>query len=559
MFEKEVTKILESVGIGKDEIILEKPPQAELGDLAFPCFDLARKEKRSPMVIAEEIAKKIIAKGLVDRVEAKAGYVNFFFDWKKIVELKMRELLKMKDSYGSSKIGKGKTYMIEFAHPNTHKGFHIGHFRNVCLGESLCKLLEFAGHKIYRTNYQGDIGPHIAKALWAFINLHKCKVPKEKEKTKAEWLGELYAEAEKRLQDEKIAGEVAEINKKLYKGDKGIAKLWKETRKWSLDYFDKVYKELGTGFDKFYFESQVGEKGIKITEDALKKGIAERSEGALIINLEKYGLGVFVLVSKEGTPLYPAKDLELAELEFGDFKVDSCIHVVSTEQNLYFKQLFKTFELINSPAANKSYHLAYELVTLKEEKMASRLGNVILYTQLRDKIAEKVLEQMKDRKIKDKEKIAKSIGIGAMKYGMLKISPEKTIFFDWEEALKIEGDTGPYLQYAYTRCNGILKKAKKWKSNFKTELLTDQEKELVKLLVKFPETVEQAAKDLRPHYICNYAYDLATTFDKFYEFCPVLKAENDKQKNFRLSLVQATKIVLENALKLIGIEPLEKM
>jgi arginyl-tRNA synthetase len=233
--------------------------------------------------------------------------------------------------------------------------------------------------------------------------------------------------------------------------------------------------------------------------------------------------------------------------------------VVSTEQNLYFKQLFKTLELIGSPAANKSYHLSYELVTLKEGKMASRLGNVVLYRQLRDKVVEKVLEEMKDREMKDKEEIAMSIGLGAMKYGMLKVGPEKVIFFDWEEATKLEGNTGPYLQYAHTRCKGILEKAGKWKPNFNFEQLAGEEKNLVKSLVKFSEVVEQAAKDLKPHYICNYIYELATVFDRFYEFCPVLKAETDEQKNFRLTLVQATKIVLKNALNLIGMEALEKM
>jgi len=257
--------------------------------------------------------------------------------------------------------------------------------------------------------------------------------------------------------------------------------------------------------------------------------------------------------------LYPAKDLELAELQLNEFKFDKCIHLVSTEQNLYFKQLFKTLELIKSPAAGKKYHLSYELVTLKEGKMASRLGNVILYKQLRDKAIEKVLEEMKDRKMKDEEKIAKIIGIGAMKYAMLKVSPEKVIFFDWEEALKLDGNTGPYLQYAHTRCKGILEKAGKWKPDFKIEKLTEEEKQLIKTLTRFTEVVEQAARDLRPHYICNYIYELATVLDKFYEFCSVLKAENEKLKNFRLTLVDATRIVLENCFNLTGIEVPEKM
>lgn len=558
MFREEVVKILKSVGIEIEENFLEIPPREEFGDLAFPCFELAKKQKRSPQMIAEEISKKIKLSeaSLISKVEAKAGYVNFFFNYQKLTELVLKEILAKKENYGKSNIGKGKNIMVEFAHPNTHKGLHIGHFRNICIGESLCRLLEFTGHKVFRVNYQGDIGPHIAKVLWAFINLYKCKVPRGK--NKAEWLGEIYAETERRMQDEKVANEVAKINKKLYEGDKKIVKLWQITRKWSLDYFDEIYKELGTKFDKLYFESEVGEKGMKIAEDALKKSIAKQSEGAIIIDLEKYGLGIFVLVSKEGTPLYPAKDLELAELEFSDFKIDKCIHVVSTEQNLYFKQLFKTFELINSPAANKSYHLAYEIVTLKEGKMSSRSGNVVLYTELRNKMIEKVLSEMKNRKMKNKKEIAKAIGIGAMKYGMLKISPEKVIFFDWRDALKLEGNTAPYLQYAHTRCSGILRKSKKWKPVYVTKELTRYEKALVKILSRFPQIVEQAANDLRPNYICNYVYELAVAFNEFYENCPVIKAEKNL-KNFRLTLVQVTQIVLKNCLKLIGIEAIERM
>jgi len=558
---REVIKIFESMGMKNVENYLEVPTHPDFGDLAFTCFDLAKIEKRSPKEVAEGLVKKIKLpkNSLISKIEAKSGYVNFFFDYEKMAETLLKEILTKKEKYGQSNIGKGKRMLIEFAHPNTHKGLHIGHFRNICLGESLCKLLEFTDYKVFRVNYQGDVGPHIAKALWAFINIYNCKVPKEKEKSKAEWLGELYAETEKRMEDEKVANEVAEINKKLYEGDNEIVKLWKETRKWSLDYFGEIYKELGTRFDRFYFESEVGNKGLKISEDILKKGIAKESEGAIIVDLEKYGLGIFVLVSKDKTPLYPAKDLELAELQFSEFKFDKCIHLVSTEQNLYFKQLFKTLELIKSPVADKKYHLSYELVTLKEGKMASRLGNVVLYKQLRDKVIEKVLEEMKDREMENKEKIAKSVGIGAMKYGMLKVSPEKVIFFDWEEALKLEGNTGPYLQYAYTRCSGILRKSKKWKAVYKVKELTEHEKTLVKILSRFPQLIEQASNDLRPSHICNYLYELATAFSNFYENCPVMKAEDEQMRNFRLTLVDATRTVLKSSLDLIGIEAVEKM
>jgi len=565
MLRDEILKILKS--IVKEKYLdktLEIPPDPKFGDLASNvCFSLSKKLKKSPKDIAEEIVKKIkIPKGsLITKVEAKAGYINFFFNYSKIAKLYLKTILKEKNSYGSSDFGKKKRIMIEFAHPNTHKGFHIGHLRNICVGESVSRLLEFTGPKVVRTNYQGDIGPHVAKCLWGFINLHKGKVPKE---NKGEWLGKLYSKVNRYFsEDDKVKQEVTEINKQLYNRDKKILKTWKMTRKWSLDYFDEIYRELDTRFDKLYFESGVEKRAVEISKKLLKKGIAKLSEGAIIIDLSKYNLGIFVLLTKEGNPLYESKDLALAEEQFSDFKIDKCIHVVGSEQKFYFQQLFKVFELIDSLAAGKSYHLVYELVTLKRGKMSSRLGTIVLYNELRDEIFKKTMKEIEKRnpKMSKKEKaeLTKQIGIGALKYGMLRISCDKLLVFDWEEALQLEGNTGPYIQYAHTRCNGILNKVKKWKENYEKENLAEGEKKLIKKLIEFPDVVKQSVRDLRPHYICNYAYDLATIFSEFYHTCPVLKAETKQFRNFRLTLVKATKIALKNCLELLVIETPKKM
>jgi len=562
----EIIGLLKQSDLLKDENIeetLEIPPQPEFGDMASKiCFSLPKKLKKSPFDIANQIVKKIkIPKdSLISKVETKAGYINFFFNYPKITKVILKTILKAKDSYGSSDIGNKKTIMVEFAHPNTHKGFHIGHLRNISTGESISRILEFTGHKVIRANYQGDIGPHVAKALWGFINLYKCRAPKQK---KGEWIGEVYTEVNKRFSaDEAVNKEVLEINNKLYGRDKKIIELWKTTRKWCLDDFENIYKQLGTKFDKYYFESQVEKRAVEISKELLEKGIAQQSEGAIIIDLSKYNLSTFVLLTREGNPVYESKDLALAERQFGDFKLDRCIHVVGSEQKLYFQQLFKVFELINSPGAGKSYHLVYELVNLKTGKMSSRLGSVVLYTQLRDKILKKIYKEIEERnpKLSKKEKqtLAEKIAIGSLKYGMLSMSCDKVLVFDWEKALMLEGNTGPYLQYAHTRCNGILSKAKKWKENAINENLTCEEEKLVKKLSEFPEVVEQALRDFRPHYLCNYAYDLATIFSEFYHLCPVLKAEKEL-RDFRLSLVKATKITLKNCLTLLGIDTPEKM
>ncbi len=558
MFENDVLKLLKSVNIKAEEEDLEIPPQEEFGDLSFTCFELAKEQKRNPAEIANEIASKIkIPKGyVIEKVEVKGAYVNFFFDYKKLAEFILKSKLE------PIKIGKGKNYLIEFAHPNTHKGFHIGHLRNITIGESLSRILEFVGYKVIRTNYEGDIGPHVAKCLWGIINLYKGKTPKEK---KGEWLGKVYAEASQKIGTNAVLEkEVDAINKKLYGGkDKKLLELWRKTRQWSLDYFDGIYKEVGTRFDKLYFESWVEKRGIEISKEAIKKGVAKVSEGAIIIDLEKYGLGIFVLITKDGTPLYSAKDLGLAEKEFSDFKPDYIIHVVGSEQTFYFKQLFKTFELIKSKVANKSYHLVYGLVRLQEGKMSSREGTIILYSDLRDKVIKKVVGEIKQRNPKLSkdivEDLAFKIGISALKYQMLKVSPEKDVVFDWQQSLELQGGTGPYIQYSYTRCSSILKKAKKWKNIYSSDSLNEEEKKLIKLLSNFSKTAQQSAKDLRPHYICNYAYDLATTFNNFYEKHRVINAETSELKKFRLSLVKATQIILGECLNLIGMYTVEKM
>jgi arginyl-tRNA synthetase len=565
--QNEISKILSNISFIKNENIietLEVPPQPDFGDLASSiCFSLAKKLKKPPQKIAEDIVGKIkIPKNsLITDIQVKAGYINFFLDYSKITKITLKKIFKEKNSYGSSNLGKRKKIMVEFAHPNTHKGFHIGHLRNICLGESVCRLLEFTGHKVIRSNYQGDIGPHVAKCLWGFIHLHKLKKPK---KNLGEWLGKIYPKVNKYFsEDEKVNKEVMEINNQLYKRDKKIVKIWKLTRKWSLEYFDKIYKELGTRFDRLYFESEVEKRAVQFSKELLKNGIAKLSDGAIIIDLSKYDLGIFVLLTSAGNPLYESKELALAEKQFSEYKLDRCIHVVASEQKYYFKQVFKVFDLIKSLASGKSFHLVYELVTLKQTKMSSRLGTIVLYNELKDEILKKTLMEVEKRNPKmskkKKEKLAKTIGIGALKYGMLNISCDKLLVFDWEEALQLEGNTGPYIQYAHTRCNGILKKAKSWKKNIVNKDLCKEETKLVKKLMNFSEVVERTVRDFSPHYICNYSFELANTFSEFYHACPVLKAETKNLRNFRLSLVNATKITLKNCLELLGIETPEKM
>jgi arginyl-tRNA synthetase len=547
-------RITKETKIKKDEIVLEKPPQPEFGDLAF------KKLKKAPAVIANELSKKIKPSGFIVKAEPKGGYLNFFADWDKIGQKIVEQALKERENFGRGK-SKKKNVMVEYCHFNTHKAVHIGHIRTACLGESLSRILEFSGNRAIRVNYQGDIGPHVAKSIWGFLEIHKGKEPKEEN---GKWLGRVYAEASKKLKEnEELSEEVDGVNKKIYAGDPKLVKIWKKTRKWSLDYFDKIYESFGIKFDRLYFESEVEKPGTGISKKLLKKHIAKESEGAIMMDLEKHGLGAFLLVKSDGTPLYSAKDLGLADLKSKEYRIDKSIHVVGSEQKLYFKQLFKTFEIMKSPLANKSYHLCYELVNLPTGKMASREGVVILYEDVLNELFKHAKEETNKRNPKmDKktlEGVSKDIALASLKYDMIKMSPTKTIIFDWKSALDFEGNAAPYLQYTFARASSILRKAGEFPKKFNMSLLKEpHEKHLLQMIAGFPGVVGKAGEDFRPHYIANFCYELSTKFNEFYQFLPVLKAKGE-MRSARLALVKAVSIVLRNALNLLGIEALERM
>lgn len=553
------------------EELLEKPPEGIGSDLALPCFLLAQGMRKDPRLIAKEIASKTRPSGLIKEVRAIGPYVNFYADWDKINIAVLEEIADRGSSFGHFKETKGKI-MVEFCHANTHKAFHLGHVRNICYGESLSRILEAAGYKVVRANYQGDIGPHVAKCLWGFLKLHKGKAPK---KDKGRWLGQVYAESSAKFAaSKKVEKEVENINSMLYARDKKIVAAWKKTRSWSLGYFKDIYKDFGVKFNRLYFESEVEKAGAKAAKELLEKRIAKKSDGAVIVNLENEGLGVFVLLTKEGNPLYSAKDLGLAELQLKEYKPDKIVHVVGSEQKHYFQQLFRTLELAKSPAAGKEVHISYELVNLPTGKMKSREGNVVVYDDLRDEMislaGKECLKKNPKMKKEQAKKIAEDVGLGAIKFWMLNTGPDKVIIFDPQKASSLEESSGPYMQYAYTRACSILSKASGTRKrekivapikNIRKQVgMLKEEKELalIRLLNEFPEAVALAARDMHPHVIAGYATRLAIAFNDFYESLPVLKAD-EELKNARLVLVGAVRAVLRNALYLLGMEAPEHM
>ncbi len=538
-----------------DVSLLEVPPKAEMGDYAFPCFSLSKKMKKAPAEIAKELSSKMKASGFIREIRTEGPYVNFFGDWEKLGEKTLKKIGEEGERFGTGK--KSEKMMIEFAHPNTHKALHIGHARNLTLGEALSRTMSFAGYDVKRVNYQGDIGPHVARCIWGLLNLKE----KEPGKGKGEWLGRIYAKASAEAKNYNVEKEIRQINKDLYAGKPELLKLWKKTRKWSLDYFDEVYRDFGIKFDRFYFESEVEGPAIKLAKELEKKGTAKMSEGAIVMDLEKYGLGIFVLLTQDGTPLYSVKDFILARMQDKEYKPDRIIHVVGSEQELHFRQVFRSLEMMKSPIAKKEYHLSYGLVNLESGKMKSREGQVILYEELKDKIVEtaKEITMKKNPKLSksELEKIARTVGLGALKYDMVKVSPEKTIIFDWNRALSFEGNNAPYLQYTHARCCSILGKAGKPGKYDASLLKEESEVSLLRKLSSFPVVVERAGREMRPHYVATYIYELCDAFNEFYQKVPVIKAV--KEKAARIALVDSVRITIRNALNLLGIEAPEKM
>lgn len=538
------------------EDLIEIPPQQEMGDFAFPCFSLAKVERKSPLLIAEELTEKIRKRlnEKISGVEVKSAYVNFFINKKFLAEKVLKESIK-KD-YGCSKEGKGKKTLIEFSQPNTHKAFHVGHIRGTSLGESIARIIEFNSEKVIRANYSGDTGMHIAKWIWCYNKFHQS----EKLKSDESWIAKIYVDAVKRLAEDKtLQEEVNEINRKIEtKEDKRINELWRKTRQLSINSWKRIYDELNTSFDVHYFESEEERSGKKIALELLKKGIAKESQGAVIIDLEKENLGVWVLLRSDKTVLYSSKDLALAVRKAEEFSPDRYLVCVGDEQLLHFKQLKRTLQLMKFEKGDFYDFVTYGMVRLPTGKMSSRTGDNILYSDFMKGLIEHISKSMKERGASKEEIDARSltIAIAAIKYSMLKQDPKKAMIFDKREALEFEGNTGPYLLYSYARASSILRKVKSKSKNFKIIDLSPSEIALMKKIQDFPETVKKAYHELAPNLIANYSYELAQLFNEFYHAHQVI---GSAEEGFRLKMIEAFKNVLKRSLNLLGIRELEEM
>ncbi len=538
---------------------LATPPDPKMGDVAFPCFELAKSLKQNPAEIAVEIAAKIGPKELIADVRAAGPYVNFVFS-KEFGYAVLREIKETEDTYGRSEIGAQKKIMVEFANLNTHKDIHIGHLRNLFLGQQLVNILQANGYDVIPVAYINDLGAHVAKSVWAIQRFHS-----EEEVSKHEriaFLRKVYIEATNAV-DETPAykEEISHVFRNLEEQTGEEVKIWKETRQWSIDFLEEVYEELELKLEHWYFESELIGKTKKIIDELIQKGIVVESEGAWIVDLNEEKLGVNLLVKSDGTLLYNAKDLALAMKKEEDYHPTQSVYVVDARQSHALKQLFAT--LTRMGFARELYHLAYEFVTLADGVMASRTGNVIQYETFRDRLLEQARQGTKARhpdwSEKQLEKTSRGIAFAAMRFGMLKQDVEKKITFDFDEALSFDGFSGPYLLYTYARIQSLLTKAPRTVFPKDGNALSHPlERQLLVHLAKFPEQLFEIGQTYRLSLLAHYLYDLCRLYSEYYNDVPIARSEG-KERSARIALTRAVSQVLENGLGLLGIEPIDEM
>jgi len=533
--------------------LIEFPKESSHGDYAFPCFILAKTMKKNPVEIAREIASKINSK-VFEKVEAVGPYVNFFLDSKKNASEILQKIMKLKDKYGSSDFGKGKKVIVDMSSPNIAKPFGIGHLRSTIIGNSLSKISEFMGYKTVKINYLGDWGTQFGKMIVGYKRFGKAS---ELKNNSIKYMLDLYVKGN----NEEFEQEARDWFKKLEDKNKEAVRLWKMFKDISLKNFEEIYKILGIKFDVISGESLYNKKMQRVFEDLLKKNLLIRSDGALIVNLEKYNLGVSLIKKNDGTTLYATRDLAAAIDRYEKYKFNKMIYEVGQEQKLHFKQLFKILELMGYSWAKNCAHADHGLYLDSDgKKFSTRKGKTVLMEEVLEETINLAKEEIKKRSSnilnEELEERARKIAISAIFYGDLKNYRSHDMIFDIDRFISFEGDTGPYLLYSYARANSILNKSKIKTEKLNIIQVNEQEKKLIVALGKFPEVVNQAHEQLAPNLIANYSYNLAQTFNEFYHSCPVLGSAEEK---FRLCLVSCFIQALGNALKLLGIPVLKEM
>lgn len=546
-------KSLEKVGIRDENPHLEHPANDAHGDYSTTIpLKYASRLRKSPMQIAQDIKENFPKNSLVEAIEiVKPGFVNFWISKPAL----LKELVRIdenKETYGKLHVS-DKKIMLEFGQPNTHKTPHIGHLFSYIFGESLARILQWEGNQIFRANYQGDIGLHVAKCLYSVQKKLEEGRKLGNLKEKVNFLQICYQEGSCQYEEnETTRKEIDVLNGNIYLHEKTIQEIWRETREWSIEFYRLFEKKLGITYDRHYYESQTSAPGKEIVEKNVGTVFA-KSDGAIIFKGESYGLHTRVFINKYGNPTYEAKDVGLVSMKKKDYPFDLSLVTTANEQNEYWKVIIKASELIFPELRGKLNHLGFGMIQLTTGKMASRTGKIIDAFSLVDTVTDEIIRLYKG----DKE-LGEKIALAAIKYSFLRSEPLKNIVFDLKMSVAKDGDSGPYLLYTYVRTKSILSKIPNPTTLQNVSMDVSEETGILRKLYRFPEVIENAAKSYSPHLLAGYLYDLAREFNLFYQKCPVLKATGEK-RTVRILLTHAVSTILKNGLDLLGIETVDKM
>ncbi len=538
--------------------VLEIPSQESLGDFAFPCFPLARTFRKNPAAIALELRQKMVTPPYIDRIEAVSGYLNFFIDHREMARATLSAA--SQDKFGGMDLT--RRVVVEFGSPNTNKPLHLGHLRNIAIGESVARILSFGGNSVVRCSINNDRGVHICKSMLAYAAEGNGQTPESAGKKSDHFVGDYYVLFNTRArEDESWNGRAQELLQKWEAGDGETVALWKKMNKWALDGFAATYKLFGIKFDKEYFESEIYTSGKEIVADGLSRGIFyRRADGAICADLGDSASGGAekVLLRPDGTSVYIVQDLSLAVMKSDEYGYDLSLYVVGNEQEYHFAVLKALFEKLGNPIAQKIRHLSYGMVELPEGKMKSREGTVVDADDLIAETQDLAKGELRERYTLSEDAMDErslKIALAAIKYQLLKVDIAKTMVFDPKQAIAFEGDTGPYLLYSYARASSILRKAVR-ETVPEIKDLAPQEVRLVKKIQSFPDVVEGACQRISPTVIAVYAFELAQCFNEFYHACPVIGSDAE---GFRIALIKSFRTVLKRCLWLLGIEEIEEM
>jgi arginyl-tRNA synthetase len=543
--------------IGK---LIEIPPSYDMGDFAFPVFKLAKEYKKAPNIIAKELESKLVNSENFEKIEAVGPYLNFFINKEKLAFEVLNEIKEKKDKYGSTNVGEGRKVIVEFSSPNIAKPFHIGHIRSTVIGNSLSKIYKFLGFDVVTINHLGDYGTQFGMLISAYKRWGNKEII---EKDPIRELLKLYVRFNSEAENNpELMDEARHWFKKLEDKDEEALNLWQWIRDISLKEFNRVYDLLNIKFDSYAGESFYSDKMPAVVEEMKEKGLLKESEGALIVDLEPYGMPPALIMKKDGSTLYTTRDIAAAIYRKEHYDFYKNIYVVASQQNLHFKAWIKILELMGYEWARDCIHVPFGMVSLEEGTLSTRKGRVVFLEDVLNTAIERTKEVIEERNpnLPNKEEVSKQVGIGAVVFQELFNQRIKDYTFSWERTLSFEGETGPYVQYTHARANSLLEKGnydQSYEISYK-DLTKEEEVNILRNLYGFPEVIIDAMEKNEPYFITRHILELAKLFNKYYNSTSII-VEDERIKQTRLSLVYAVKMVIKTGLSLLGIEAPNKM